>query len=99
MLIPKVSRSKNIAELPASHRPLCLLDEIRKLLERVIASRLEAIIGAKGGLSRKQFGVRLGLSTCDAIIGVREIVDEHLKHGRICVAVSLDIQNAFNSIK
>lgn len=49
-------------------------------------------------LSPYQFGFRRGLSTCDAILEVQRIINDATKNGGYALAVSLDIQNAFNSI-
>jgi len=50
-----------------SYRPICLLDTIGKVCEKVIATRLDEAIAAAGGLSSNQYGFRKELSTLDAI--------------------------------
>lgn len=86
-------------ESPAAYRPICLLDEVGKLLERIIASRItDHLKDAGPDLAECQFGFREGRSTIDAISAVRGFVSGEIKRGRVCVAVSLDISNAFNSI-
>ncbi|CAB0039636.1 unnamed protein product, partial [Trichogramma brassicae] len=52
---------------PSSYRPLCMLDTAGKLLERIIADRLEAFTEGPAGLADSQFGFRKGRSTIDAI--------------------------------
>jgi hypothetical protein len=52
---------------PSAYRPICLLDEIGKLFERVIAASLEAhISGREPGWHDSQYGYRRGRSTVDA---------------------------------
>jgi hypothetical protein len=52
----------------SAYRPICLLDEIGKLFERVIAARLEAhISGRIPGWHDSQYGFRRGRSTVDAV--------------------------------
>lgn len=63
-----------------------------------MAGRLEAWFREEGGLSSGQFGFRPALSSCDAILRIREIVGGHTSPGRMCVAVSLDVRNAFNTL-
>lgn len=60
---------------PSSYRPICLLDTAGKLLERILASRLETYTEGARGLSDRQFGFRKARSTVDAI-------DEVLKTAR-----------------
>jgi len=83
---------------PSSYRPICLLDESGKFFERVIAERLRAYMDEVRGISDDQYGFRRGRSTVDAILRVRDIVMEGTRGGRVVLAVSLDIANAFNSL-
>jgi len=83
---------------PKNYRPICLLNEMAKLLERIIVSRLNNHIDRHGILSPDQFGFRAGRSTVDAILRLRELTQAETGRGRVVVAVSLDISNAFNSI-
>ena len=84
--------------LPSSYRPLCLLDEAGKILERVIGSRVTEHVEERGGLSDNQFGFRAGRSTNDAVLHMKRRVQTVCDDGRLCVAVSLDVKNAFNSL-
>lgn len=70
-----------------------------KILEKILAERLLAHIGSRGGLAKSQFGFLKGRSTCDAIKAARDFADSHTKNGGHCIAVSLNIRNAFNSLK
>lgn len=84
---------------PSSYRPLCMLDSLGKLLEIVILQRLEKCIDGLGGLSPMQYGFRKGKSTVDAI---SEVVNRALtakKSGEYCMIITLDVKNAFNTVK
>jgi hypothetical protein len=84
---------------PSAYRPICLLDEIGKLFERVIAARLEAhISGRASGWHDSQYGFRRGRSTVDAVKRVRSMAEDMVSRYGTAVAVSLDVSNAFNSI-
>ncbi|CAH2091130.1 unnamed protein product [Euphydryas editha] len=84
---------------PSAYRPIVLLDEVGKLFERVIASRLINHLNVDGpDLSENQFGFRQGRSTLDAIMRVRCRAEEAVFHGKVVLAVSLDICNAFNTL-
>lgn len=99
VLIPKPGKP---LEDPSSYRPLCMLDGIGKLLERLIANRLLAEVEARGGLNNNQYGFRRGRSTVDAIQAIqgsiREAVAGSRKTRRFCLMVSLDVKNAFNTL-
>ncbi|CAB0038178.1 unnamed protein product [Trichogramma brassicae] len=91
---------------PSSYRPLCMLDTAGKLLERIIADRLEAFTEGPAGLADSQFGFRKGRSTIDAIQKVLSIAKAaisgkryHRGTKKYCVIVTLDVKNAFNSAR
>lgn len=97
VLLPKEGKD---GTLPSSYWPICLLNEIGKLCERVVADRITQHLTEKGpNLANTQFGFRQGRSTLDAIEQVREIVQTETSiQGHVVLAVSVDIQNAFNSL-
>ncbi|XP_070142321.1 uncharacterized protein [Drosophila kikkawai] len=86
------------------NKPICLLDTIGKVFERVISTRLGEAIEAAGGLSPEQYGFTKGRSTLDAIARVVKIAEDAIAGTRwkggtksYCLVVTLDIRNAFNS--
>lgn len=85
--------------IPSSYRPICLLNDISKILEYLLKTRLEAHIALRGGLSDNQFGFRSGRSTDDAVRHLNDSVTKEVNNRRFCLAVSLDIKNAFNSVR
>jgi len=85
--------------LPSSYRPLCLLNDIGKVLEHLLACRLETVVTRNGELAAKQFGFRKGVSTDDAVRMLQDIVLPEVNHGKYCMAVSVDIRNAFNTLR
>lgn len=85
---------------PSSYRPICLLSVLGKVLESMLVARLEEHVELKGGLSTNQFGFRKHSSTDDAVRSLKSKVLAAINYPseQFCVAVSLDIKNAFNSI-
>lgn len=84
---------------PSAYRPIVLLDEVCKILERIIVARLTQHLEHVGpNLSQNQYGFRSGRATIDAIQRLRSITEEEVSQGGIVLAVSLDISNAFNSL-
>lgn len=86
---------------PSSFRPICLLDVEGKLYELLILARLKQEINKTGGFSEWQYGFREGKQTVDAINEVIKIAKEAAnfphKRRKLCVMITLDIKNAFNS--
>ena len=84
---------------PSAYRPVCLLDEVGKLFERIIATRLEAHMSERvPGWHDSQYSFRRGRSMVDAVRRVRSMAEDMVSRGGVALAVSLDIANAFNAI-
>jgi len=87
---------------PSSYRPLCMLNSTAKLLERLLLTRLNQHLDLTGQRSENQYGFRHGRSTEDAIQRVisaaRGAASGATQHRDLCVAVSLDVCNAFNTV-
>jgi hypothetical protein len=65
VLIPKAGKP---ADDPSGHRPVCLIAEIGKLFERIVALRITTHLSEVGSdVSGNQFGFRPGRSTVGAI--------------------------------
>ena len=95
-LLRKVGRP---VDSPSAYRPIVLLDEVGKLFEGIIATRLNSLLREEGpDLSDAQFGFRRGRSTVDALALLRGQVQEAVESGGGVLAVSFDIANAFNSV-
>uniref|UniRef100_A0A2M4BC28 Putative waldo-6 aae n=1 Tax=Anopheles marajoara TaxID=58244 RepID=A0A2M4BC28_9DIPT len=98
VLLPKPGKPPGEA---SSYRPICLIDTVGKLFEKVIQNRLSRYTEGENGLSERQFGFRRGRSTIDAIATVvrsAEQVRNQKRRGlRYGALVTLDIANAFNS--
>ena len=97
VLIQKPGRKDPFS--PSSYRPICLLDEVGKLFERIIADRINSQLPMSGhDLDDQQFGFRKGRSTIEAIDNVLGYTRSAIEQGGLALAVSLDIVNAFNSL-
>lgn len=98
VLIPKPGKPPGD---PSAYRPICLLDTLGKLLERVILNRLVKYTEGEYGLSDTQFGFRKHRSTVDAIKAVVETANKAKQRkrrgNRHCAVITLDVRNAFNS--
>uniref|UniRef100_A0A2M4BC18 Putative waldo-3 aae n=1 Tax=Anopheles marajoara TaxID=58244 RepID=A0A2M4BC18_9DIPT len=93
LLLPKPGKNPGDA---SAYRPICLLDSMGKLLERLILNRLTPHTEGARGLSDRQYGFRTGRSTTDAI---RRVVETARDRGgdKFCAIVTIDVKNAFNN--
>lgn len=108
-IFPKEWKMANLVLIPKSGsttgnmpkvRPICLLDDIGKVFERIIADRMQEWMtnNPQAQLSDNQFGFRKHRCTLDAIGKVIEEVRTTREKGGVTIAVCLDIKNAFNSL-
>lgn len=85
----------------SSYRPISLLDGCGKLLERLLLNRLEQHVQKVDALSDFQFGFRRCRSTTDALEEVlktaRAVGRGAVQNRHLCVVVTLDVKNAFNT--
>ena len=96
VMIPKPGKDLST---PAAYRPICLISEAGKLLERVIAERIKQHLKTVGpDIHEQQYGFRQGKSTIDAIDRVQRIAREAVKERVVALAMSVDITNAFNTL-
>lgn len=79
-----------------------LISQIKKgkIFESLLVARLHEHIVSKGGLSPNQFGFTKQVSTDDAVRKLQETILSEINYpsAKFCVAINLDIKNAFNSI-
>lgn len=80
---------------PKSYRPICLLNTMGKLFEKLLCARLNHVRSING-LHPDQYGYRSGKSTEDAINKVYEIVDS--SEGKYVMTVFIDISGAFDNL-
>lgn len=101
VLLPKGNKPPDD---PSSYRPICLLDSVGKVLERIIYNRAENFTEGAQGLSPDQYGFRKARSTVDAIKVVVDTARQAITGKRwmrgakqYCAIVTLDVKNAFNT--
>lgn len=86
------------SEDPGSYRPISLLPAIGKLFERLYIKRLKKIVGDRKLIIDSQFGFRDKHSTIEQLHRVTSYIDEALEKKEFCVAVFLDIKQAFDKV-
>lgn len=100
VLIPKSGGSIDCTADVIKARPICLLNDIGKMFERILAERINYWMTQDPSreLSDRQFGFRKARSTNDAILEAKEITLGALADGDYAVMINLDVENAFNSV-
>lgn len=87
------------ADTPSAYWPICLLDDVAKLFEQMLAARIvHHLSGGDPDLAECQHGFREGQFTLDAIIRVKSLSKRAVSRSRMALAISLDIVNAFSTL-
>ncbi|XP_035736366.1 uncharacterized protein LOC118447925 [Vespa mandarinia] len=98
-----ISKGRGPIGAASSYRPICMLDTAGKLLEKLLRSRLHAVMKAAGYLASLQYGFRSGLFTIHAIqevVTAAKMMERHNDRTRpLCLMATLDVRNAFNSVR
>lgn len=97
-----LKKPKKEGNSPSDFRPICLINSMAMIFEKLIHSSLSDEIASLGGLSDRQYGFRKGRSTVQVIQYMMDIVynarqgSRHMR--RILIVVMMDIKNTFNSL-
>jgi len=81
-----------------NYRPISLISNISKILEKLVKKRLVNYMEKNNLLSRNQFGFREGRSTEDAVLELSNFVTDKLENNKKCAAVFLDLAKAFDTV-
>lgn len=78
-----------------------MVNTIDKVLEHLLLERLKTEIANKKDIQENQYGYRKGRSTIDAIKNIVSTVEKIRQRSyqkrKICIMITFDVQNAFNS--
>ena len=81
----------------SNYRPISLLPNISKILEKAMYSRLSKFLDKFDCLYKKQFGFRNAHSTNHALISITEEIRKALHNNEFSCGVFLDFQKAFDT--
>ncbi|CAL7932775.1 unnamed protein product, partial [Xylocopa violacea] len=95
VMIPKIGVDGAIIKF----RPICLIDVMGKVFERIIATRIDRHLATTNWLDERQFGFRTGRSVADAVAALTNYVKANTAAHKRTVSAFVDIKNAFNSLK
>ena len=83
---------------PLNYRPICLLETILKLFERILAQRLSYFLEANNLLSEKQFGFRPHRNTQHPITLISEVIKSNQSNGKVTLIATRDVEKAFDRV-
>ena len=84
------------SSLAANYRPISLLSECYKLLERLALQRISPTV--KGLLSPDQAGFRKGRSTCDQVGALTTFIENGFQQKLKTSAVFMDLTAAYGTV-
>ena len=96
-LITPVPKVKNPAS-PSDFRPISILSEVSKVLERIVWLNFKKYLTDKGIRDQYQFGFVEGCSTQIALIRIVDDVRSAVDKRMIAILVSLDFTKAFDTV-
>ena len=81
-----------------NYRPISLLSNIEKILEKHMYKRLYTFLNNNSIIYNLQFGFRQQYSTSHALINITKIIRKALDDGNIGCGVFVDLQKAFDTV-
>ena len=90
--------TKDSKQEVSNYRPVSLLYNIDKIVEKLMQSRLIEFLEESQILYYEQFGFRKGFSTNHAILNLLEIIQKALDDGQIACGILTDLEKAFDTV-
>ena len=82
----------------SNYRPISLLSNIEKILEKLMCKRLYTFLNNSNMIYNLQFGFRQQYSTSHALINITENISKTLDDGNIGCGAFVDLQKAFDTV-
>ena len=83
---------------PLNYRPICLLESILKLFEKIVTQRLQYYLEYNNLITEKQFGFRQDRSTNQVIALVNQTIEAHRSTKKATLICTRDVQRAFDTV-
>lgn len=81
-----------------NYRPISILPQLSKILEKLFVARLNAFINKHNLLNDSQYGFRSNRSTALALIDLIEDITNKIDRKLYSVGIFIDLQKAFDTI-
>ena len=95
-VVPIFSAESRI--LWGNYRPISLLSNIGKIIEKLMHKRLNVFLEKKQIYYNFQFGFRSNFSTNNALLSIVESIQSHLDKNKFCAGVFVDLKKAFDTV-
>ena len=82
----------------ANYRPISLLSNINKIIEKLVFSRVFSFLKINDVIYEKQFGFRPKHSTSHALLNIVDTISNSLDKGKMAAGVFVDFQKAFDTV-
>ena len=84
--------------LISNYRPISLLSNLNKIIEKLMFKRLYAFLEQYKCIYDLQFGFRENHSTNHAIISIIQQIQDAIKNNNFAIGVFIDLQKAFDTV-
>ena len=81
-----------------NYRPISLLSNINKLIEKMMYSRVYSFLELHNSIYKNQFGFRANHSTFHALISLTEDIRQALDNNYFACGIFIDFQKAFDTV-
>ncbi|KAL4131531.1 hypothetical protein QTP88_008826 [Uroleucon formosanum] len=81
-----------------NYRPISMLSNFSKILEKIVKNRLITFLEKHELLSKQQFGFRPGLGTENALYSATHFIKNALDNSKKVIAIFLDLSKAFDTV-
>ena len=95
-IIP-ILKNGNINDF-TNYRPISLLSQFSKILEKIFHNRMMSFIEEKNILYESQYGFRKNMSTSLAILELVENITTSIDDRKSTVGIFIDLKNAFDTV-
>ena len=83
----------------SNNRPISLLSNIDKILEKLMYTRIFKFFNNNNLFYSLQFGFRQNYFTAHALISLTETIRKYLDEGTFACGIIVDLRNAFNMVE
>jgi hypothetical protein len=97
IIIPIIKSGKKTSDDISKYRPISLINTAEKVREKVLINRIMHFMHSQNLLCQNQYGFTPQTSTIDAVMALKEYVQESLKEGLYVALISLYIKRAVDA--
>ena len=81
-----------------NYQPISLLSIFSKIIEKLMASRLNTFLDLHSIIYPNQFGLRAGSSTTHALISITETIKKMIEEKKYGCGIFIDLKKAFDTV-